>query len=348
MAEAESAVLRRDQSGDYSNVRVPETDTKSFFGMFLVFTGVLLCVAVLYGGAALGNGLSLRDMAIASIAGSFVLGVIGFLTAIIGGRTRTSTYVIMRHSFGRMGSIIAGVAVSGIGCGIGWFFIQAFLFGTVFETMIREVFGTAPWIATAPVSSVWGALMMCLTAYYGYKGIAFLSYLAVPLMAIMLAAGTYAAVSEAGGFAAAAATAPAAPITMPQALTAIIGMYIAGATITPDISRFAVTPAAGAWAWFWQVLLLQPLLMLAAGMLTLLTPQSDVVKAMAHLGMGLGALILVVLGQWTTNDNNLYNGSLAFANAMRVKRSKMVLVQGGIGAVFAGLTAPAFSAPTRS
>jgi cytosine permease len=338
----ETTVTRVDRFGDYSTIQVPETETKSFYGMFLVFLGVLVCVAVLYGGAGLGNGLNLRDMAIASIVGSVILGVVGFLTALIGGRTRTSTYVIMRHSFGRTGSILAGVAVSGIGCGIGWFFIQAYLFGTVLETITNVILGYVPWIASAPISSVWGALMMCLTAYYGYKGIAFLSYIGVPLFLIVLGAGTFAAVTEAGGFAAAAAAVPANPMPMGTAITAVIGMYIAGATITSDISRFAVTPQAGAWAWFLQVSLIQPILMLAAGLMTLLTPLSDVVQAMAYLGMGLGALTLVVLGQWTTNDNNLYDGSLAFVNAVRIKRSKIVLIQGVIGAVFAGLTAAGF------
>jgi len=62
----ETTVTRVDRFGDYSTIQVPETETKSFYGMFLVFLGVLVCVAVLYGGAGLGNGLNLRDMAIAS------------------------------------------------------------------------------------------------------------------------------------------------------------------------------------------------------------------------------------------------------------------------------------------
>lgn len=43
-----------DKYGDFATVKVPEGKGKSFFGMFLVYTGVLVCVAVLYGGAELG------------------------------------------------------------------------------------------------------------------------------------------------------------------------------------------------------------------------------------------------------------------------------------------------------
>jgi cytosine permease len=331
--------VQKDMFGDFANVKVPEDKTKSFYGMFLVFTGVLVSIAVLYGGAGLGNGLSAKDILIASVTGSVILGIVGALTAVIGANTRTSTYLLLRYPFGRGGSKLAGAAVSGIGCGIGWFFIQAYLFGTVFETISMEVFGEVYWIASAPVAAFWGACLMSLTAYFGYKGLAFLSYLAVPLFMILLLAGTYAAVTEAGGFNQAVSAAPEASITMSAAITSVIGMYVAGATITPDISRYAKSPKAGAAAWFLQVVVLQPVLMLCAGLLTLLTPMGDIAQAMAFLGMGLGALALIIFGQWTTNDNNLYNGSLAFANTVRISKKKITLIMGGIGAVLASLTA---------
>ncbi len=331
-----------DSYGDYAVVQVPKDQLKSAFGLFLVYTGVLICIAVIWGGGALGNGLTFYDMMKASVLGSLILGIIGFFTAKIGGHTRASTYVILRHSFGRVGSMWAGAAVSGIACGIGWFFIQAWLFGTVFSTIAKELWGSVPFWASAPAASLWGAVLMTLSAAFGYKGIAFLSYLAVPLFLIALGGGSYAAITEAGGFAAALVAQPANPMPFAGAVTAVVGMYIAGATITSDISRYSEKPNDGGWAWFWQVVLLQPVLMLAGGTLTLLTPASDVAQAMAHLGIGLGALVLIIFGQWTTNDNNLYNGALAFANTFRVKKATMTIIMGFIGAVLASMTAAGF------
>lgn len=342
MAQTEPTATRVDSFGDYSTIQVPKTETKSLFGMFLVYLGVLICVAVIWGGAELGLGLNLKNMITAAIIGSLILGVIGWFTGYIGGHTRTSTYVMMRHSFGRTGAIVASIAVSGLATGIGWFFIQAWLFSTVLATICNTVLGYVPWIASGPVASIWGALLMCLTAYYGYKGLAFLSNIAVPLFLLVLFSGTYAAVTEAGGFSAAALAIPSNPITMGTGITAVIGMYISGATITSDIARFAVTPTAGAWAWFLQVAIVQPIMLVAAGLMTLLTPAGDVVQSMVYLGIGVGALLLVILGQWTTNDNNLYSGSLAFVTAIRIKRSHMVLIQGVIGAALAFLTSIGF------
>ncbi|MDI7247546.1 MAG: cytosine permease [Bacillota bacterium] len=328
-----------DAFGDYAVTQVPKDQLKSPFGLFLVFTGVLVCIAVIWGGGSLGNSLSFKGMAVATVVGSLILGVIGFLTAAIGGYTRASTYVILRHPFGRIGSMFAGAAVSGIACGIGWFFIQSWLFATVLQTIVGEVLGHVPFWASAPVAAFWGAMLMTISAAYGYKGIAFLSYLAVPLFLIALGGGSYAAITEAGGFGAALKAQPAGTMTLSAAVTAVVGMYVAGATITPDISRYSEKPKDGAWAWFWQVVLLQPVLMLAGGTLTLLTPASDVAKAMAHLGIGLGALVLIVFGQWTTNDNNLYNGALAFANTFRAKKVRVTITMGFIGAILASMTA---------
>jgi len=328
-----------DALGDYAITAVPADQLKSTFGMFLVFTGVLICIAVIWGGGALGNTLSFGDMMTAIYVGSLILGIIGFLTAMVGGYCRTSTYVILRHSFGRDGSKLAGAAVSGIGCGIGWFFIQAWMFGTVLQTIAAELWRTVPFWAEAPVAAFWGAILMTLTAAFGYRGIAFLSYLAVPLFLIVLAGGSNAAISEAGGFGAAMSAQPAGSMGLGAAITAVVGMYVAGATITSDIARYAERPTSGSWAWFWQVILLQPPLMLAGGLLTLLTPKGDVAQAMAHLGIGLGALVLIIFGQWTTNDNNLYNGALAFANTVRMKKSHITIIMGFIGAILASLTA---------
>lgn len=250
-----------------------------------------------------------------------------------------STYVLLRYPFGRHGSKVAGVVVSGLASGIGWFFIQSYFFGTVFETISLEVFGYIPFLSQAPVAAFWGALLMTLTAYFGYKGLAILSYLTVPLFFILLAGGTFAAVTEYGGFSTALNALPSGSMSMGAAITAVVGMYISGATIAPDISRYANNPKSGAWAWFLQVVLLQPVLMSAAGLLTLLTPEADVAQAMAYLGMGVGALVLIIAGQWTTNDNNLYNGSLAFVNAFRIKKKTMTLIMGLAGAVLASATA---------
>lgn len=324
---------------DYAITAVPESEQKSFLGLFLVYTGVLVCIAVIWTGGTLGRGLDFKTLLLSIFVGSFILGIIGLLTGIIGGYTRTSTYVILRHPFGRYGSMIAGTAVSGFSNGIGWFFIQAWLFGTVLETVSIEIWGSVPLWAEAHISSFWGAILMTLTAAFGYNGIAFLSYITVPLFLIVLGGGTFAAVSEAGGFSQVISASPANPIGFSAAVTIIIGTYIAGATITPDISRYSSKPTDGGVAWFAQVMIMQPILFTAAGMLTLLTPKSDVANAMAHLGIGLGALVLIIFGQWTTNDNNLYNGALAFANTIKMGKKKITIIMGLIGAVLASMTA---------
>jgi len=324
---------------DHAITAVPKDVRRSFTSMFMTYTGVIVCMAVIWTGGELGTGLDLNSFLIAIVFGSLISGIIGLLTGVVGGYTRVTTYVILRHSFGRLGSQIAGAAVSGIGCGIGWFFIQAWLFAVVIQTISLELWGTVPMIFYGPVAAAWGAALMTLTAVLGFKGIAFLSYITIPLFVVILGGGSYAAITEAGGFAAVPEVMPTDPITVPVAITAIVGSYIAGATITSDISRFSIKSTHGGWAWFWHIMLFQPILYAAAGLLTMLTPGTDVAQAMAYLGIGVGALFIVIMGQWTTNDSNLYNGALAFANTFKLSKPVITVIMGAIGAVMASLTA---------
>jgi len=109
----------KDKLGDYSLVPVPKEKQRSLMSVFVVYTGVLACIAVLWAGGDLGAHFNLHDMLIVAIAGSAILALIGGLTAYIGGVSKCSTYVNIRPSFGRAGSWIWNIIISGIPAGIG-------------------------------------------------------------------------------------------------------------------------------------------------------------------------------------------------------------------------------------
>ncbi|MDI5789226.1 hypothetical protein PO124_14700 [Bacillus licheniformis] len=63
--------------------------------------------------------------------------------------------------------------------GIGWFGWQVAFFGTTISEMFPGV-----WLAKPEVAIVWGGILMILTAFIGYRGLAALSFIAVPLVVI--------------------------------------------------------------------------------------------------------------------------------------------------------------------
>ena len=99
---------------------------------------------------------------------------------------------------------------------------------------------------------------------------------------MLLGAGSFAAISQSGGLNVAVNALPSQPISMSDELP-VIGMYIAGATISADISL--CNQLSGAWAWFLQIIV-QPLLMLCRNIDSFNTC-GDMAKAMVELGMGL-------------------------------------------------------------
>jgi cytosine permease len=57
--------------------------------------------------------------------------------------------------------------------------------------------------------------------------------------------------------------------------------------------------------------------------------------AMVTLGMGAGALVTLIFAQWTTNDNNLYSGSLGLANIAPISKKLACVIMGIIGIIIA-------------
>jgi len=315
-----------DKFGDYSLVPVPAHERRSFLSIFYVFMGVLACIAVLWGGGTLGLQFTFKEVVLVAVVGSAILAVVGGLTAAIGGISKCSTYVNMRYPFGRIGSQLFGTIIAGIACGIGWFAVQTWLFGIIMNSLFPNV-----WWAKVGVAAIWGGLLMMTTAIIGFKGLAWLSYLAVPFFMLLAGVGVMIGIANAGGFAGLTGIKPATPASFGVGVTQVVGMYIAGAVITADISRYTKKVSDGPIAWIVQVIIFQVYMLAGAAALTLATGAANVAQALLVGGAGLGAILMAIFGQWTTNDNNLYNGALSFSTWIPIKKKYITIGEGLIG-----------------
>lgn len=318
-----------DKYGDYSQVPVPPGNERSLLNLFYVYTGVLASFAVIMASGALAPRYSLPDLIIVSVVGSVILAVIGAFTAYIGSVSKGSTYLNMRYPFGRLGSQLFGALSSGIASGIGWFGFQAWFFGVIMNTLFP-----GQWWSHPGVASLWGGVLMVATAYFGYKGLSYLSYIVVPFFLILASVGFMFGFEEMG-FSELWHLTPEDPAPLSLGITEVIGMYISGAIITSDIARYAKKHWHGSFAWALQVAILQPFLLVGAGILTIATGEPDIAAALLAAGAGLGAFLVIVLAQWSTNDNNLYVGSLAFNTFIPLKKKYIVVGEGIIGIALA-------------
>lgn len=327
-----------DKHGDWVLVPVPKEERRSFLTIFYTFTGVLACLTVLWGGGLIGTQFNLMGGVLVAIVGSAIVAFIGVLVGPIGGVSRCSTYVNLRPSFGNLGSQVWGTLAFAIP-GIGWFAVQTWLFGVIVHT----IFPTAPW-ATVFVASIWGGILMTTTTYIGFKGLAFLSYLAVPFFVVIAGFGVMVGVVQGGGFAGIASIQPTSPVSFGVGVTEVAGLYVVGAIAMADICRFGTKIWHGSIAWVIQIMVFQVYMVVGAAMLTLVTGEANVAVALVAAGAGAGALLMAILGQWSSNDNNLYSPSLAINLWAPIKRRKIVLIVGGIGVVLAALIASVWGA----
>src|SRR5690625_7956567 len=88
------------------------------------------------------------------------------------------------------------------------------------------------WFAEPKVAMVWGGILMMLTAFIGYKGLAALSMIAVPLVTILSVWGLIQAVNYLGDWNALFASSPSGdPITLFAGITIFVGNAAAGAVV---------------------------------------------------------------------------------------------------------------------
>lgn len=298
----------KDVYGDFATLTVPEEHTKSTLNIFMIYMGVLAVVAAIFAGSALAKMYDAVTMLEVAILGNIVLAIFGGLIAYVGGSTRANTYMILRYPLGRLGSLAGNVIVSAIPLVV-WFAVETWLFGLT----VNVIYPNHP-LTSIAAASIWGGLLMMVTAYYGFRAMAILSYVTVPFWYTLVVIGFFASVDLAGGFSKIWAVRPEVIAPIGAGITYVVGVYAAGSVITSDVARYGRKPWSGSVAWATHVIFFMTALLFAGGVMTLLTGSPNVIVAIAQIGLGLGALLLAILGQWTTNDNNLWSAALAWIN----------------------------------
>ncbi|ABW02645.1 purine-cytosine permease family protein [Caldivirga maquilingensis] len=331
---------------DYSIEEVPIVERYGLYNVFLTLSASFGAIAVLFAGGVLGGGLNFTNAIIAVMVGNIILSIIGALSGVIGAYSGLSTYVGWRLPFGRVGGKLLGFALITITTGIGWFAVESWFFGVV----MNEIYPNNPFFSVW-AAALWGGALMILSTYIGYRALSFLSYFILPQHVWLIAVGLFLAISLHGGWGAVWTAVPKSHMSLADAITATVGLYIAGSLIAPDITRFAKRPRDSVVAWVLHMFVFYPFLILGAVAIVLLTGSVIITEDMLKLGMGLGILLIIVLGQWIINTVNLYSGSLSFTNAIPIRRDYSSIIVGIIGTLLAaywGYTAGASLAPFES
>lgn len=308
---------------DYSLEPVPKNDRKPFWPMFFIMLGFTFFSASMSVGAKLGNGLDLNGFVWAVLIGSTILSFYTGGLGYIGSKTGMSLDLLAQRAFGRYGSYLPSGLISFTQ--IGWFGVGV----AMFAVPAADVLHVSPWLLV-----VLAGVCMTGSAYFGIKGLEIVSYVSVPLIAIL---GIYSMVTAtvAGGGLAAIFAKSAGELTVFAGAGLVMGSFVSGGTATPNFTRFANTPKNAVITTVIAFFIGNTLMFAFGAVGGAFTGKDDIFYVMIAQGLMIPALIVLGANIWTTNDNALYTSGLGLSNITKIRKRPMVLVAGVVGTLTA-------------
>jgi len=319
-------------SKDYSREPVLIADSRSIWSLISVFVAMTVCISALILGAQIGLNSSVQDTIIGSVLGGLLLSFIGVLMAHIGSDTKLSLAMISNFTFGNEGSkIISFVLVLTL---FGWFGVQTEVFADSLNNLLKEVFN----INLPRLSYIFfGGLLMSSTAIIGFKALEKLSMVAVPLLIVLILL-PFINIYNSNGLSNVLEYQSKNVMSLANIISLVGGSFIVGALIMPDIMRYAKSNKDARFATFFGFSIFYPIFLTLTAIIAISVNELDVIKMFLMVGLGVPALIILIVASWTTNDSNLYSSSLGLSVIFK-SYSKPVLAAsaGAIGTICAAM-----------
>lgn len=321
--------MSQEAHDDYAHSPVPDGITVPGWRVGLIVASFSIGLPDFLNGAHNALALGFAGAVFAALLAGLILCVGGSMTAIVSVRTRLSTYLLVRRSFGTGGAALINTVIALIHfC---WFGVNASFFG---EAMVEAARANGlPGDFAAFV--ILGGILMTASTVVGFKALDRLALVAVPLLAAILLAVVVATL-RIHGFVTMPTVAPPEPMTLGLAVSALIGAYMLAVATMPDLSRYTRTQRGAIASMALSFPIATPLMMTAAAIPALATQQTSVMKLVTAYGFGTPMLFLLVLPTWTVNALNLYSSSLSLSSTFPRVRQWMFTVAGGtIGTILA-------------
>ena len=318
---------------NHSRTTVPDAELVSSISIAGVIIGVTLTLPVFILAGEIMTGLGAAAGAAAMAVGGACLTLLALVTGYIGMKSRLTTFSIMRAPFGVMGAKILTFMWSLTL--IGWFGLTVGFFGQAVDTVMREAASVE---LPARLYGFIGGVLMIVTVLYGFRAMDWLNRIAVPLLAVVLLwalthLGQAMPLSELLQI---EGRGDARIATFGAGVTAMIAALAAMASGMPELTRFARRRRDTILASLLSYPTFAVLLLAIAGAPAVYTGNPDFTANLIAVGLGLPALIIVIVATWTTNIANIYVGSLALARVFNKPPDWIVTLGiGSVGVAFA-------------
>ena len=296
--------------------------------MFMVMLGFTFFSASMWVGQELAEGLDFWGFLRSLLLGGIILGVYTGLLGYVGAKTGLSLDLLSQRAFGIKGSYLPSAMISFTQ--IGWFGVGLAMFAI---PVSKELLGGSS-------AAMWGLVILagvCMTcsAYFGIDSLTIVSYVAVPLVAVLGTAAMIMAIRQGDGTIIDQFAASSGTLSVIGGAGLVVGSFVSGGTATPNFARFAKDAKSGVVTTVVAFFIGNSLMFFFGAVSSIFVGGNDIFEVMIRLNLFYLAVLVLGLNIWTTNDNALYSAGLGLANIFHQKKKPMVLISGAIGTVAA-------------
>ncbi len=313
---------------DYAECAVPKESRRSLLTMFMIMLGFTFFSASMWVGQELADGLDFGGFVGALILGGVILGLYTGLLGYVGAKTGLSLDLLARRAFGIKGSYLPSAMISFTQ--IGWFGVGIAMFAIPVANELLGGSTTAQWGLV-----IFAGICMTASAYFGIKSLTIVSYIAVPLVAILGTVAMVMAIQRGEGTIIDQFAVSSGSLTIVGGAGLVVGSFVSGGTATPNFTRFAKNGRVGAITTVVAFFIGNSLMFFFGAVSSIFVGGNDIFEVMIRLNLFYLAVLVLGLNIWTTNDNALYSAGLGLANIFHQKKKPMVLISGVIGTVAA-------------
>lgn len=318
---------RNNNTKDYTEGKVPESARRSNLTLFMIMLGFTFFSASMWAGQNLANGLDFKNFIITLIVGGVILGAYTGALGFIGAESGFSLDLLARRSFGTKGSWLPSAMISFTQ--LGWFGVGLAMFAIPVAQALLGIQITPdhmPWQGWVMV--IIAGILMTSSAYFGIRSLTIISYIAVPLVAILGTVAMVIAIRQGETGLVDQFSKGSKDLTIFAGVGLVIGSFVSGGTATPNFTRFAKNGRIAAIVTVFAFFIGNSLMFFFGAVSSIYVGGNDIFEVMLNLNLFYFAVIVLGLNIWTTNDNAIYSVGLGLSNITGFKKSTMVLISG--------------------
>lgn len=286
-----------------------EEKQTTFWRLFLTWGGFAIVSSSFMVGSYCSQAGFIAGLIGIFVGVSFKVIMLG-IGAYIGSREGLPGTMAMRIPFGVNGRFISAIPM--LLASVGWFAVQVGITSSAVNEICKQL--VQGWDIPIQYLYVILAIVMGIIAVYGYKVMIWFQSFVVPIMLVILVWIVYKMVTTLD-FSLISSFRPEHPISLPEAINIIPAAGPALMIAAADLSRYAKSPFTATSACVASNGLLYTTTATLGFIGAIFAGTWDPAKVMVNLGMGIIALVMLILASWSANCLNAYWGGMALTTS---------------------------------